>query len=60
MDALMNTEQAAAKLGFAPATLERWRSQGVGPAFVRVNRAVKYRQVDLDRWVEGHLVEASA
>lgn len=36
----------------AQRTLERWQQAGDGPQFVRVGRAVRYRQSDLDAWLE--------
>ena len=33
-------------------TLQRWRLEGVGPAFLKLGRLVRYRKSDLDRWVD--------
>ena len=33
-------------------TLEIWRVQGVGPRYIKVGRFVRYRQSDLDAWLE--------
>lgn len=46
-----DTRDAAAFLKRSPRTLRNWRSQGVGPAFVNVGRNVRYRLIDLERWV---------
>ncbi len=32
-------------------TLERWRVDGSGPAFVKAGRKVLYRTVDVDDWL---------
>lgn len=32
-------------------TLERWRVEGTGPAFVKAGRKVLYRTVDVDDWL---------
>ena len=32
-------------------TLERWRVEGSGPAFVKAGRKVLYRTVDVDDWL---------
>ena len=31
-------------------TLRNWRSQGVGPAYLRIGRAILYSREDLERW----------
>ncbi len=36
-------------------TLQRWRLEGVGPKFLKLGRLVRYRQSDLDRWVDAQL-----
>ena len=48
----LNTQQAAEYTGLASATLETLRCRGNGPVFVRYSRrAVRYKIVDLDRWM---------
>lgn len=34
--------EAAEYLGISPRTLERWRHQSMGPAYVRIGRRVMY------------------
>ena len=36
-------------------TLQRWRLEGIGPKFLKLGRLVRYRQSDLDRWVDAQL-----
>ena len=43
--------QAATYLGLAVSTLNKWRCHGGGPVFVKLGRAVRYRQEDLDQFV---------
>ncbi len=33
-------------------TLQRQRSDGTGPAYIKVGRLVRYRKSDLDAWIE--------
>jgi hypothetical protein len=33
-------------------TLQRWRLEGVGPTYVKLGRLVRYRQTDLDSFLE--------
>ena len=42
---------AAVRLGLKVATLRAWRHQGRGPAFVRLGRAVRYLDSDLDEFL---------
>ena len=43
--------QAADFLGYSPASLDMWRSQGRGPAYVKDAR-IRYRRDDLKRWAD--------
>jgi len=31
--------------------LERWRVEGLGPAWLKVGRAVRYREGDVEQWL---------
>ena len=54
MDArILRTPEAARYLGLSPATLERMRQEGTGPAFLRLGeRAVGYDLAALDEWLD--------
>jgi excisionase family DNA binding protein len=54
-DSLLSQKQAARMLGLSVRTLERHRIAGTGPRFARLGRLVRYRQNDLDQWVESNL-----
>ena len=50
---LLTTHEAATYLRLARPTLERFRLTGGGPAFCKMGgKAVRYRQEDLDNWLE--------
>lgn len=51
-DRLLNEIQAAQVLGLSSRTLQAWRSQGIGPAYVRAGRAIRYRRADLTSWAD--------
>lgn len=51
---LIETENAARLMGFHPNTLVKMRMRGDGPPFVRVGRGIRYRQRDLERFIEQH------
>lgn len=50
--AFLTTREAADYLGLKHNTLEAWRCRGDGPRFVKLGRSVRYRQSDLDQWIE--------
>jgi hypothetical protein len=50
--------EAARLLGVSVAALRRWRREGRGPAFVRIERCVGYRLCDLDSFLAEHLCPA--
>lgn len=47
---LLTEVQAADLLRLSPRTLQAWRCQGIGPAFVRAGRAIRYRRPALIAW----------
>jgi len=55
---LLSEHEAAARLGVAPRSLPRWRTEGQGPAYVRVGpRRIAYDKAEPIRWVEGRRYE---
>ena len=52
---MVRTEQAAAILDVKKSTMEAWRCRGGGPLFVRYGRAIRYREEDLDRFIESKI-----
>ena len=53
---LLNEIQAADLLRLSSRTLQAWRSQGVGPEYVKAGRAVRYRRSALIAWTEQNTV----
>lgn len=61
MESLLDTSEAAARLGVAPTTLIDWRYKRTGPPYVRVShRLIRYKEVDLQKWIDRHLVKPGA
>jgi predicted DNA-binding transcriptional regulator AlpA len=59
--ALLRTPDAAKRLGCAKQTLERWRTEGVGPKFVRLSpKIVAYDPSDLAAFVEARKVSSTS
>ena len=56
LNCLLDTEAASALLGCSPAALIKFRTERRGPPFVRVGRLVRYRRLDLVRWVRSKRV----
>lgn len=53
-DRYMMTEEAAAFTGIALATLNSWRSKGLGPRYNKIGaRSVRYRLSELIAFMEG-------
>ncbi len=52
----LNTRQASELTGITASTLECWRRDGEGPAYVKLGRMVKYRRQDLDSFMEERMV----
>jgi len=54
---LLTPEDLAHLTGLSIETLAQWRSQRRGIPFVKISRnCVRYRQADLDRWLEERIV----
>jgi hypothetical protein len=51
---LVNTRRAAEILGRSPATLKRWRYEGVGPAYVEIEGRVSYDIAVLIDYINGN------
>lgn len=56
-DTLLTEVAAAKQLKLSIRTLQAWRCRGMGPAFVRVGRAIRYRYCDLLDWVKANTVQ---
>jgi predicted DNA-binding transcriptional regulator AlpA len=54
---LLRAEDVAGITGLSVETLAQWRSHRRGIPFVKISRnCVRYRQADLDRWLEERIV----
>ena len=51
----LNQKQLAARWCISEATLERWRSAGIGPKFLKLCGRVAYRQIDIETYEESCL-----
>jgi len=46
----LNQGQLAERWGVSEATLERWRSEGIGPVFLKLQGRVLYRIEDIEAY----------
>jgi predicted DNA-binding transcriptional regulator AlpA len=51
MESLLTENEVSACLKVSLACLRRWRLQGEGPQYVKVNNMVRYRESDISTWV---------
>ena len=60
-DQLYLTSDPALKVLGSPSTLAHWRSEGRGPAFVKISaKRVAYRGSDLNAWLASQVVKPRA
>ena len=52
--------EVANRLGVSRFTVRSWRLKGVGPRFLKMGRAVRYRPQDVDDYERQALVETQA
>jgi excisionase family DNA binding protein len=52
---LRDPQYVADYLGIPVQTIYQWRTKGAGPRGIRVGRHLRYRQEDIDAWVEQNL-----
>lgn len=64
MSSTLSTQEASKYLGIRPNTLARWRSDGKGPAYLKLGEgkqgAVRYLKEDLDIWLAQRRVKPEA
>ncbi len=54
---LRSPQEVAEYYGVPLATVYKWNSVGTGPRYIRVGRHVRYRQSDIDAWLDSHAVD---
>ena len=51
----LNQRELAERWGISPASLERWRSEGIGPIYMKLPGRVLYRLEDIEAYELKHL-----
>lgn len=49
---LLGPEFVSQYLGVPVATIYQWRTKGTGPRAIKIGRHLRFRQEDLDAWIE--------
>lgn len=48
---LIDTREAAERMGLVPQTVSTWRTKGFGPPHITMGRKVLYDPADIDAWI---------
>lgn len=59
-DDLLTVDQAAEAIGVSKSTLQRWRTYGGGPPFVKFGAHVYYKRASVKAWFDSQLVEVNS
>jgi predicted DNA-binding transcriptional regulator AlpA len=57
---LLTQREAACLLQLSERTMERHRVAGTGPRYVKAGRLVRYRQSDLEAWIDRRVVGSTS
>ena len=49
---ILTVAEAAEYLGLAQSTLNKWRCIGGGPKYLKMGKAVRYRMIDIQKWLK--------
>lgn len=56
MEQLYTPTQVSQTLGVSVKTLEKWRWERRNLPYVKLGAAVRYRESDLEAWLDGHTI----
>ena len=60
MEEIYDEKVSATYIGLKPPTMRKRRREGKGPSYIKIGRLVRYRQRDLDAFLEEHLQKPEA
>lgn len=58
-DEYLNEQELADLLKVTRKTVQIWRQRGKGPPFVKLDRAVRYRRKDVDKFTAEHIQQST-
>ena len=56
MSTRLNTRETADYLRVSVSTIKRWRREGVGPEYLRIEGRISYEQTAIDKYIEASKV----
>jgi excisionase family DNA binding protein len=56
---LLSPREVAEYVNVPLATLYGWQSKGTGPKFFKVGKHVRYRQAQVDKWLDEHMPDGA-
>lgn len=56
--ALLTIDELSEQIKVSVSTIYSWRADGYGPPNVKLGKHIRYRQVDVDLWLESQLERA--
>lgn len=54
---LLTQRETSRVLHISQRTLQKWRSEGRGPRWLRVGRRIWYRPADIEEWLDEQVVD---
>jgi excisionase family DNA binding protein len=57
---LLTQREAATLLKLSERTVERMRTSGLGPKFIRLGRSIRYRLTDIESYIASRLVSSTS
>ncbi|WP_027159160.1 helix-turn-helix transcriptional regulator [Methylobacter luteus] len=56
----LTEKQLSERWGLSPKTFQDWRYKGIGPAFVKIGRSVRYLEADIIAFEEKRKVSSTS
>jgi len=56
----LTSKEAGEHIGVADQTMRKWRCEGIGPGFYRLNGKVVYDLCELDEWLAARRVRSTS
>lgn len=56
---LLTADEVAERLKKKKKTLANWRSQGIGPSYIKTEGGILYRALDVEKWLTSKVVHPS-
>jgi predicted DNA-binding transcriptional regulator AlpA len=60
MQPLLTQRQCAEALALSERTVERLRTTGLGPKFIRIRHSIRYRLCDVEAWIASRVVGSTS